>query len=187
MFSWLYRGFNISSSFSTEYDSDDLDGVEMAGYVDFVGEVALISRRHKFASMDAFVAFVEATQVTSFYVHAARANVVAAFSDLRGPAPFSATQRFPEGEYIDLDHAAVRNYLDQLINACELPDRAQNVGGSNGHSSNADAKRAFDTALQHLRNIAKCVREEELVKHGVYTRASFEAAYALVWQAPAAH
>uniref|UniRef100_A0A6B9KP24 Putative coat protein n=3 Tax=Atrato Virga-like virus 2 TaxID=2689341 RepID=A0A6B9KP24_9VIRU len=178
MFSWLQALDPISPSLSDESDSES-----MARYQTFAGEVALISRRHKFATMDAFVSFVETAQISGFYVHAARANIVASFTALRGVAPFSAVVRFPETEYIDLDHPGVRNYLDQLINACELPDRAQNVGGNNnGHSSNADAKRAFDTALQHLRNIAKCVREEELVKYGVFTQATFEAAYNLLWQ-----
>ncbi|XP_055584783.1 uncharacterized protein LOC129737649 [Uranotaenia lowii] len=154
----------------------------MAHYEPFSPELSLISRRHKFTTMGAFVAFVEAVQVRGFYVHAARANTVSAFTNLRGPAPFSRTQRFPEAEYINLDAPGIRNYFDQLINACELPDRAQNIGNGNGHTSNADAKRAFDTALQHLRNIAKSVRAEELVEYGVFDRTSFETHYNLHWQ-----
>nr|QHA33735.1 putative coat protein [Atrato Virga-like virus 1] len=166
----------------------DFDAEEMAErYTTWEFAVRTISTRHRFCTLDALIDFIERAQVCGYYVHASRANVVAAYNELRGKAPFARDQRFPVEEYVDLDHAGIRTYLDQLIAACELPDRAQNISGANNHSANSDAKRSFDTALQHLRNFTKCTHEDELVKYGIYSRQTFEAAHQLIWGAAVAH
>lgn len=156
-----------ASSFEFEFDNSmAYDGWDNS-------EAKLISIRHKFCMLEYFGAFLEQTHGCD-----SRSKVIAAYRGLRCPAPFSQYQRFPGTcEFVDLDHNTIRPWLQQLIAACESPDRNATIG-SYGH----DAKRSFDVSLHKLKGIYTCSIPGTGIKYGIYDRATFETKYGLVWQ-----
>lgn len=143
------------------------------------------ARRHKWCSLVDLCNFVEAHKMNGFHTHASRNVVVAAIARLRTHAPFSRTERFPEDvEFVDLDATSVLPYIDQLHQACDLNDRAVNVGNAQPNGSTNDAKRAFDVAFTKIRDFATAVDFPE--GSGVWTRETFETRYGLEWGNPPA-
>lgn len=164
---------------------------QMARYVnwdtDACEELRYLQRRHKYCRIDDFMDFVETHQASAFFVHAVRVNIVNACRGLRRRAPFAATTRFPDEEYIDLDHPDIIPHMMTIMTACEQPDRQNNLpaGGAapngNVHASLNDAKRAFDVAFKHLTMVLKETRPDQMLQHGIFDRRSFERYFGLIW------
>lgn len=136
--------------------------------------------RREFCLFSDFIKFVRYYQHIGFHWDTNRKCLVSAYEDLRcgRRTPFSETERFPEDKvYLDLDNEAIRSNIDKILSACDLPDRVD-------ESSRLvqDAKRSFDVAFFNLRKIIHDSDEQNLLKHGVYSRESFEAFYGLVWE-----
>ena len=65
----------------------------------------------------------------------------------------------------------------------DAPDRIVNSGTADV-SILGDAKRSFDTAVQHLRAIMCSTNCSFLLEHGVYMRSTFESHFDLQWGVP---
>lgn len=170
----------------SDLDEPQVVGMQYTNWATCQNRPALMAslRRHKWCSLVDLCDFVEAHKMTGFHVHASRLVVIAAVTRLRSPAPFGQTQRFPEDEeMVDLDASSVRLYFDQLHQACDQNDRAQNVSNAQPNGSVSDAKRAFDVAFAKIRDFATASSYTD--KDGVWTRETFEARYGLVWGNPA--
>lgn len=139
--------------------------------------------RQQWAAFDDLARFVRNYQYVGFHVKANRDRIRDAYLQLRGPAPFSRTVRFPEDTaYVHLANGNLRVWVEQLLHSLDLPDRQIEKGrAQEADMSLADAKRAFDVAFSHLARIVDLVDEASLAENGVYFRESFEEAFGFHW------
>nr|UDL14012.1 MAG: hypothetical protein [Xiangshan martelli-like virus 3] len=156
------------------------------GYTIFPRRVANM-RRGAWCTLDDLWRFVDDNQHIGFHIRSNRQKLVEAYSALRQGAPFSRTQRFPENEtWVHLDSMKISQEINQVLNACDLPDRLIEKGKTSsteemGMSSLSDAKRAFEMAFRKLWTYLRVVEESELMDVGIYEREYFESAFGLLW------
>lgn len=155
-------------------------------------EARSLSARHTFCRFSDFVKFIETYEfyhmlpsyrprsLQSNDQRAGRVALVCAqsqpieqlYEQMRIATPFSRTERFPEGEYLDLDNEEVRTFFSRLFAAVYIhrTDKHNKTGTD-----------MFELNFASLRNIAKEIRPDNLLKYGVYDRMSFEAHFELTW------
>ncbi|KAF6208316.1 hypothetical protein GE061_016770 [Apolygus lucorum] len=134
---------------------------------------------HDWAKLDDLVDWLRQVRYMGFHVRVNRDHIKQLYAVIIVRAPFSATQRFPEGVlYVDVDNVHVRTLIDQIVLSLDLPirhidqivdlidqivlsldmpDRQIEKGGMAYDSS--DAKRAFDVGMQSL--MAAMLSEED--------------------------
>ncbi|KAF6208317.1 hypothetical protein GE061_016771 [Apolygus lucorum] len=113
---------------------------------------------HDWAKLDDLVDWLRQVRYMGFHVRVNRDRIKQLYAVIIVRAPFSATQRFPEGVlYVDVDNVHVRTLIDQIVLSLDMPDRQIEKGGMAYDSS--DAKRAFDVGVQSL--MAAMLSEED--------------------------
>ncbi|CAL1672625.1 unnamed protein product [Lasius platythorax] len=133
-------------------------------YRDFGVQHRLLAKQ-PFTSYDEFYKLVHNFQYASFHTKATRDRVRDAWQSLVQPAPFSRTVRFPDKFCVHLSATALRVWVNQMMHALDLPDRAVERGQVSGpahEQSLYDAKRAFDVAIDNLAKICAGVDVNKL-------------------------
>lgn len=141
-------------------------------------------RMRKFCSLEDLQDFVIEFKHCGFNVKANRDRVVSSYNNILRPAPFSSTTRFPVEHWVDMFNHHLTPWFEQLLNACDLPDRMLERSTTTEATSFSlnDAKRAYDKAFSKLSGMVFETDEGKLVSYGIYDRAHFEAHFSLTWQ-----
>lgn len=161
-----------------------LEEMAVPAHYEPYSDAARLLARQRFVALDAFCSFLSDAQFASFYIHAERERIKAAYSELLGRAPYSEHLRFPEhGMFVAVSHASVRTLLNQMMHALEFPDRYMGEGAGNGNyrASLNDQKRSYDVAVDRLLAKMESVEVTKLHENGVYNRAYFERHHHCVW------
>jgi hypothetical protein len=182
LFSSLDLGAVFAERQGESAGGDSSDHLVVMAYVNFSAKHRLLVAQ-AWCSYSDFCRFVASHQFLGFHVVANRNRVREAYANLRGPAPFSSTARFPDDFFVALG-GPLRTYFEQLLCAIDIPDHIMERNASNelGINSLSDAKRAYDIAFQRLATVSVEVEQMKLAANGVYCRETFESAYSLEWR-----
>lgn len=152
-------------------------------YIGWAEEMELLSA-HNYCSLVDLRNFVHTYMPLAYSVHSNRARVLEALKALRAPAPFAETVRYPaRGFYVDLNSTSIAPIIATLMCCCDCTDRATNVHGqtSNQQTLN-DVRRSYEVNFAQLQSLAYCTKVDELARHGIMARATFESTHEITWQ-----
>lgn len=140
-----------------------------------------LMERQQYVSLNDFVRFLRDAAYTSFFVHANRERIRSDYFAILGPCPFPQNRRFPEDFFVSVSSGKIRVWLNQMMQAMDMPDRHIERDNAGVFGNLNDAKRAFAVAVNNLLGLAECVDDAILADSGIYSRETFERTFNLTW------
>lgn len=129
--------------------------------------------------VEELVGFIKAAQRINFSLNEPRQQVMQRLNGIVTDAPFSVSTRFPGAMYINGGFGDWPRKFQQVRLALSTKEKDKD------DKSKVDDKRTdISDSLVAYHNALTAMMDEIKVRDGVFTRASFEAHYSLVWEDP---